>query len=57
VLLRAKKRIVATVLAFAVVGLAVSFLMPQKWTSQAIVTSADKSQWNSLREMLMGKHK
>jgi LPS O-antigen subunit length determinant protein (WzzB/FepE family) len=53
VLLRAKKRIVATVLAFAVVGLAVSFLMPQKWTSQAIVTSADKSQWNSLREMLM----
>lgn len=53
VLLRAKKRIFATVFAFALIGLAVSFLMPQKWTSEAVVTSADRTQWNSLQEMLM----
>ncbi len=52
VLLSAKKRIVAIVFAFAVIGLAVSFLMPQKWTSEAVVTPAEKTQWNSLEEML-----
>lgn len=35
VLWQAKRRILATVFAFACVGLLLSFLLPQKWTSQA----------------------
>lgn len=53
VLLAAKKRIVAVTLAFALVGLAISFLLPQKWTSKAVITTAESSQWNPLRQMLV----
>ncbi len=53
VLLAAKKRIVAIVFAFALVGLVVSFLLPQKWTSKAVITPAEQSQWNPLRQMLV----
>ncbi|ELZ0085526.1 LPS O-antigen length regulator [Salmonella enterica] len=45
VLWQAKRRILATVFAFACVGLLLSFLLPQKWTSQAIVTPAESVQW------------
>ncbi|MDI5405253.1 Wzz/FepE/Etk N-terminal domain-containing protein, partial [Salmonella enterica subsp. enterica serovar Lubbock] len=41
---QAKRRILATVFAFACVGLLLSFLLPQKWTSQAIVTPAESVQ-------------
>ena len=53
VLLAAKIRIVTIVLAFAVVGLAIAFLIPQKWTSKAVITPAEQTQWNTLRQMMV----
>ncbi|ECH9260703.1 LPS O-antigen length regulator [Salmonella enterica subsp. enterica] len=52
VLWQAKRRILATVFAFACVALLLSFLLPQKWTSQAIVTPAESVQWQGLERTL-----
>ncbi|CGN43789.1 LPS O-antigen length regulator [Salmonella enterica] len=52
VLWQAKRRILATVFAFACVGLLLSFLLPQKWTSQAIVTPAESVQLQGLERTL-----
>lgn len=52
VLWQAKRRILATVFAFVCVGLLLSFLLPQKWTSQAIVTPAESVQWQGLERTL-----
>lgn len=52
VLWQAKRRILATVFAFACVGLLLSFLLPQKWTSQAIGTPAESVQWQGLERTL-----
>ncbi|EDK2435775.1 LPS O-antigen length regulator [Salmonella enterica subsp. enterica serovar Panama] len=52
VLWQAKRRILVTVFAFACVGLLLSFLLPQKWTSQAIVTPAESVQWQGLERTL-----
>ncbi|ENS3045772.1 LPS O-antigen length regulator [Salmonella enterica subsp. enterica serovar Montevideo] len=52
VLWQAKRRILATVFAFACVGLLLSFLLPQKWTSQAIVIPAESVQWQGLERTL-----
>ncbi|EHM9605121.1 LPS O-antigen length regulator [Salmonella enterica subsp. enterica serovar Typhi] len=52
VLWQAKRRILATVFAFACVGLLLSFLLPQKWTSQAIVTPAESVQYQGLERTL-----
>ncbi|EOX3780384.1 LPS O-antigen length regulator Wzz(fepE) [Salmonella enterica subsp. enterica serovar Brandenburg] len=52
VLWQAIRRILATVFAFACVGLLLSFLLPQKWTSQAIVTPAESVQWQGLERTL-----
>ncbi|EJC0946012.1 LPS O-antigen length regulator [Salmonella enterica] len=52
VLWQAKRRILATVFAFACVGLLLSFLLPQKWTSQAVVTPAESVQWQGLERTL-----
>lgn len=52
VLWQAKRRILATVFAFACVGLLLFFLLPQKWTSQAIVTPAESVQWQGLERTL-----
>ncbi|EFE08375.1 LPS O-antigen length regulator Wzz(fepE) [Citrobacter youngae] len=52
ILWRARTKIVATVFAFACVGILVSFLLPQKWTSQAIVTPAEPVQWQNLENTL-----
>ncbi len=49
---QAKRRILATVFAFACVGLLLSFLLPQKWTSRAIVTPAESVQWQGLERTL-----
>ena len=48
----ARTKIIATVFAFACVGILVSFLLPQKWTSQAIVTPAEAVQWQGLENTL-----
>jgi LPS O-antigen subunit length determinant protein (WzzB/FepE family) len=50
-LLAAKKRIISVVLAFMLAGLAVAWLMPQKWTSQAVITPAEQIQWNDVQQM------
>lgn len=52
ILWRARTKIIATVFAFACVGILVSFLLPQKWTSQAVVTPAEAVQWQGLENTL-----
>ncbi|EQB5943914.1 LPS O-antigen length regulator Wzz(fepE) [Citrobacter freundii] len=52
ILWRARTKIIATVFAFACAGILVSFLLPQKWTSQAIETPAEPVQWQSLENTL-----
>ncbi|MCS0534712.1 LPS O-antigen length regulator Wzz(fepE) [Citrobacter portucalensis] len=52
ILWHARTKIIATVFAFACVGILVSFLLPQKWTSQAIVTPAEAVQWQGLENTL-----
>ena len=52
-LLAAKKRILATMLAFGLAGLAIAFILPQKWTSKAVITPAEQTQWNPLSQMLV----
>ncbi|EPJ7710270.1 LPS O-antigen length regulator Wzz(fepE) [Citrobacter freundii] len=52
ILWRARTKIIATVFAFACAGILVSFLLPQKWTSQAIVPPAEPVQWQSLENTL-----
>ena len=52
ILWRARNKIIATVFAFACVGILVSFLLPQKWTSEAIVTPAEAVQWQGLENTL-----
>ncbi|EPO4109620.1 LPS O-antigen length regulator Wzz(fepE) [Enterobacter cloacae] len=53
ILLAAKKRIIAIAFAFALTGLAIAFLLPQKWTSKAVITPAEQTQWNPLRQMMV----
>lgn len=53
ILLAAKKRIITIAFAFAFIGLAIAFLLPQKWTSKAVITPAEQTQWNPLRQMMV----
>lgn len=53
VLFAARKRIIAIIIAFAIMGAVVSFLMPQKWVSKAVVTPAEQTQWNDVEQMLV----
>ncbi|MEG5464363.1 LPS O-antigen length regulator Wzz(fepE) [Enterobacter chuandaensis] len=53
VLLAAKKRIVTIIFIFALAGLAIALLLPQKWTSKAVITPAEQTQWNPLRQMMV----
>lgn len=53
-LFAAWKRITATVLVFALMGLGSTVVLPRKWTSQAVITPAAPAQWNALRKMLVG---
>lgn len=50
----AKKRIIVCSLAFACVGLFVTFFLPQRWTSEAVVTPAESIQWQELQRTLTG---
>lgn len=54
ILWQAKKRIVACTLAFACVGIFVTFFLPQRWTSEAVVTPAEPIQWQDLQRTLTG---
>ena len=48
VLWAAKIKIVGVILFFACIGFLVSFVLPQKWTSSAVVTPAESVQWSEL---------
>ena len=50
VLWRAKKTVMAVVFAFACAGLLISFILPQKWTSAAVVTPPEPVQWQELEK-------
>ncbi|RPH27248.1 LPS O-antigen length regulator [Buttiauxella warmboldiae] len=49
----AKKQIVAITLLFALCGLAASFLLPQKWTSEAVVTPPENANIIELRRAIV----
>ncbi|AHJ76630.1 LPS O-antigen length regulator Wzz(fepE) [Kosakonia sacchari] len=53
ILWKGKVFIIATVLLFAVAGFFIAALLPQKWTSQAEVTPAEKIQWTELQKTLV----
>lgn len=53
VLWTAKKQIIAIAAVFAVIGLLISFVLPQKWTSEAVITPAEQTQWHALQQVLM----
>ncbi|RZN48421.1 LPS O-antigen length regulator Wzz(fepE) [Escherichia sp. E13S3] len=46
----AKTRIIAVAFVFACIGLLVSFILPQKWTSSAVITPAEAVQWQDLEK-------
>lgn len=52
VLWRGKKIIISTVLIFIIVGFFVAVLLPQKWTSRAEITPAEKIQWAELQKTI-----
>lgn len=54
ILWQAKKRIIACTLVFAFVGGVVTFFLPQRWTSEAVVTPAESIQWQDLQRTLTG---
>ncbi|KFC78547.1 LPS O-antigen length regulator Wzz(fepE) [Buttiauxella agrestis] len=49
----AKKQIVTITLLFALCGLAASFLLPQKWTSEAVITPPENSNIIELRRAVV----
>lgn len=53
VLSAAKKQIAVVVIAFALIGLAIASLLPQKWSSQAIITPAETMQWQEMQQQLV----
>ncbi|MCT4702760.1 LPS O-antigen length regulator Wzz(fepE) [Enterobacteriaceae bacterium H20N1] len=52
-LFAARKQIVAITFVFILAGLAASFLLPQKWTSQAIITAPENEQMIELRRAMI----
>lgn len=52
VLWQGKKIIISTVLIFIIVGFFVGVLLPQKWTSRAEITPAEKIQWAELQKII-----
>lgn len=48
----AKKQILTGIIVFALVGLAIAYWLPQKWTSQAIITPAEIPQWQEMQQQL-----
>ena len=53
VLFRSSKLIASITAFFIVAGVALAFLMPQKWTSQAVVSTAETPQMVELQRMLI----
>lgn len=53
ILITAKKRIATIICVFALARLAMALLLPQKWTSKAVITPAEQTQWNPLSQMMV----
>jgi LPS O-antigen subunit length determinant protein (WzzB/FepE family) len=51
-LLVARKKIIAITLAFALLGMLLTYILPKKWSSQAIVTPPEQAQLTPLRELI-----
>lgn len=52
VLWKNKRVIISTILIFSLVGFFITALLPPKWTSQAEITPAEKTQWVQLQQTL-----
>lgn len=52
-LFAARKQIIAITFIFALAGLAASFLLPQKWTSEAVITAPENEQMLELRRAMI----
>ncbi|MEW5559241.1 LPS O-antigen length regulator Wzz(fepE) [Enterobacter asburiae] len=52
ILWKAKKRILSVVFCFVLLGLAVSLILPQKWTSSSVITPAERNQLVPLDRLL-----
>lgn len=52
ILWKAKKRILSVVFCFALLGLAVGLILPQKWTSNSVITPAERNQLVPLDQLL-----
>jgi LPS O-antigen subunit length determinant protein (WzzB/FepE family) len=52
-LFAARKQIIAITFIFALAGLAASFLLPQKWTSEAVITAPENEQMIELRRAMI----
>ncbi|WP_435946106.1 LPS O-antigen length regulator Wzz(fepE) [Dryocola sp. BD586] len=52
-LFAARKQIIAITFIFVLAGIAASFLLPQKWTSQAIITPPENEQMIELRRAMI----
>lgn len=48
-----KKQLIMFTLLCALIGVAITFLLPQKWTSEAVVTPAESFQLEALRSQLI----
>ncbi|EQA1622553.1 LPS O-antigen length regulator Wzz(fepE) [Enterobacter asburiae] len=53
ILWEAKRILFATVCCFVFIGLIVFSLLPQNWTSKAVITPAEQIQWNPLQQILV----
>lgn len=54
VLWNSRYHILGGVVGFALLGLIATFLLPQRWTSTAVVTPVESTQWTQLRQPLIG---
>ncbi|MEB5890293.1 LPS O-antigen length regulator Wzz(fepE) [Enterobacter roggenkampii] len=52
ILWKAKRHLLICICGFAFIGLLISIYLPQKWTSNAIVTSPEPTQWGQLQQQL-----
>ncbi|MGC6028812.1 LPS O-antigen length regulator Wzz(fepE) [Enterobacter kobei] len=52
ILWKSRQLLVMSICCFALIGLLISTLLPQQWTSKAVVTAPEPTQWSQLQERL-----
>lgn len=50
---KVKKQLIMFTFLCGLIGVAVTFLLPQKWTSEAVITPAESAQFEALRSQLV----